>query len=83
MSVLRFIGWGLVGLIVGYVIGMVVEIVLATAISFTMGSATWWQLHTSPAWGLVVIACWLSGIWLMWSRMTGALKRKAEAAVKD
>ncbi|MGA8534670.1 MAG: hypothetical protein WB615_11220 [Candidatus Tumulicola sp.] len=71
MSLVRFIGWGILGLIIGAAIYWVAAYVATAALVFTVGPHVWWSIHQSIAWKLLGAACLGFGVWLMWSHMTG------------
>lgn len=79
MAVLRFIGLGIVALIVGEIIYMIVEFVVSETLSFTVGVQVWWNVRESTTWGLVPLSCFFAGIWLTWWRALGAPSRQSKS----
>jgi hypothetical protein len=78
MKVLRFVGWGLVGLIVGELIYAVGTAVVSETVVLTAGGPAWWHFRASygPLFGVWALACLGIGLRLLWARMTGTSKQR-------
>ena len=71
LAFLRFVGWGILGLLLGELIFLVSEEAIFLAFMLFNAPQAWSSLHHSAAWGAYGWACLAVGVWILWSRMTG------------